>query len=212
LAEVLLPILFGGLLGYIRGISELRGFEELIKKARERINHLAYFKVVPPLAMFQTCNISSTFYKEAIQAYLLGMPNSSVVMSLRTLELGLKCKSGKKDAELKDLINELIEKSQYKDLAHGFRILRNLVVHEEAECKEQDALEALRYISEILNRLFPFKGAYYTITCSSCGTSYKIQVDVNDFFLGNIIRTRCPECGTVNTIIVGAEWGVPQIY
>ena len=66
LAELLLPILFGGLLGYATGVSELRGFEELVRNARERINHLAYFKVVPPLAMFQTCNVPSAFYREAV--------------------------------------------------------------------------------------------------------------------------------------------------
>ncbi len=75
-------------------------------------------------------------------------------MSLKTLELGLKCKLGKENARLSNSINELEEKYRYKDLAHGFRILRNLIVHEEVECKEQDALEALRHVSEILNRLF----------------------------------------------------------
>lgn len=211
LAELLLPILFGGLLGYVAGVSELRGFEELVGNARERINHLAYFRVIPPLAMFKACNISSTFYKEAVQAYILGMPNSSVVMSLKTLELGLKCKLGKKDARLVDLINEIEEKYRYKDLAHGFRILRNLIVHKEAECREQDALEALRHVSEILNRLFPFEGVYHTITCNTCKTSYKIEVKKNESFLGNVIRTQCPNCGTVNTTVIGTEWGVPQI-
>ena len=140
------------------------------------------------------------------------MPNSSVVMSLKTLELGLKCKLGKKNARLFDLINELKEEEQYKDLAHGFRILRNLIMHEKAECREQDALEALRHVSEILNRLFPFEEVYYTMTCNSCKTSYKIKVKINDFFLGNIIRTQCPKCRIVNTIIIGAEWGIPQIH
>jgi len=73
LAELLLPILFGGLLGYAMGASELRGFEELVRNARKRINQLACFKIVPPLAMFQTCNVPSTFYREAVQAYILGM-------------------------------------------------------------------------------------------------------------------------------------------
>jgi len=132
-------------------------------------------------------------------------------MSLKTLELGLKCKLGKKNAKLSNLIDELEEKYRYKDLAHGFSILRNLIVHEEAECKEQDAFEALRHVSEILNRIFPFEKVYYTITCNACKTSYEIEVKIDEFFLGNIIRTQCPKCRTVNTIIIGAEWGVPQV-
>jgi len=208
-----LILLFTYLLNYVIDASRFRGFEKLVRGARERINHLAYFKVVPPLAMFQTCKISSTFYKEAVQAYILGMSNSSVVMSLKTLELGLKCKLGKRDARLKDLIDTVEEMKEYKDLTHGFRILRNLIVHEEAECSEQDALEALRHVSEILNRLFPFEKVNYTITCSknTCKTCYEVEVKVDECFLGNIIRIPCPECKTVNTIIVGTELEVPQI-
>ena len=192
------------------GVSRFRGFEELAEDVRRRINILAYFKVIPPLAAFKQCNIPSTFYREAVQAYLLGMPNSSVVMSLKILELGLKCKTGKRDARLKDLIDETIK--DYKDLAHGFRILRNFVVHEETECKEQDALESLRHVSAILNRMYPFKELQYPTTCSSCKVQYKIKLNAEEYFLGNIIRVRCPKCGAVNTIIIGAEWGVPQVY
>jgi len=155
--------------------------------------------------------VISTFYKEAVQSYILGMPNSSVVMSLKTLELGLKCKLGKKDMRLFDLIKLLEEDRRYKDMAHGFRILRNLIAHEKVECKEQDALEALRHVSEILNRLFPFEKAFYTVTCNICNKRYEIEVKNDEFFLGNTIRTQCPKCRTVNSITVGAEWGIAQI-
>jgi len=63
-----------------------------------------YFKVVPPLAMFKNCGVASAFYKEAVQANLLGMPNSSVIMSLKTLELGLRCKFKDRKAKLVELI------------------------------------------------------------------------------------------------------------
>ena len=212
MAELLLGFLFSGALGYALGISRFKGFEILVEDVRRRVDILAYFRVIPPLAAFRQCNIPSTFYKEAVQAYLLGMPNSSVVMSLKTLELGLKCKLGKRDARLKDLIDEVETMKEYKDLAHGFRILRNFVVHEEVECKEQDALEALRHVSEILNRIYPFKGLHYPITCSYCGTQYGVKLSVEEYFLGNVIRVPCPKCKSINTIIVGAEWGVPQIY
>jgi len=206
-------LIFFHLLNQVIDALGIKGFEALITGARKRMNHLAYFKVIPPLAMFKQCKIPSTFYKEAVQAYLLGMSNSSVVMSLKTLELGLKCKTGKRNASLKVLIDELGEREEYMDLAHGFRILRNLIVHEEAECSEQDALEALRHVSEILNRLFPFEKVHYTITCNNttCKTRYEVEVKVDEYFLGNIIRTQCPKCKTVNTIIVGAELGIPQI-
>ena len=161
--------------------------------------------------MFETCNVISTFYKEAVQSYILGMPNSSVVMSLKTLELGLKCKLGKKDMRLFDLIKLLEEDRRYKDMAHGFRILRNLIVHEEVECKEQDALEALRHVSEILNRLFPFEKVSHLIICNACKKRYEVELKNDEFFLGNTIRTQCPKCRAVNSITVGAEWGITGI-
>ena len=211
MAELILAFI-SGLLGYAFGISGQKGFEDLIKYARSRVDKLAYFKVTPPFSMFKECNIPSSFYREAVQAYILGMPNASVVMSLKTLELGLKCRLGEKKKNLYNLIKNLEGEEQYKDLAHGFRILRNLIVHDEKECKEQDAIEALRHVSEILNKLFPFKGVRYTITCNNCKTDYEIELDTDEFFLGNIIRTSCPKCKVINPLIIGTEWGVPQVY
>ena len=209
LAESLLALLLGALLGYVTGASGPKGFEELAKNARNRVNHLAYFKVVPPMALFRACRTASSFYKEAVQAYILGMPNSSVVMSLKTLELGLKRKLGKENARLVELIDKLEEEPRFKDLAHGLRILRNHVVHGEKGCGEQDALEVLRHVSEILNRLFPFKEVLYRVTCGTCKTSYTATVRKEKSFLGNIIRTKCPNCGMINDFIIGTEWGIP---
>ena len=178
-----------------------------------RLDHLVYFKVVPPLAMFKNCGVASAFYKEAVQAYLLGMPNSSVIMSLKTLELGLRCKFKDRKAKLVELIERLKGEGGYRDLAHGFRILRNLVVHENIECREQDALEALRYVSEVLNKAFPYSSVRYTMTCSNsvCKAEYPIELSVDEYFLGNIVRVKCPKCGIINTLIVGTEWGLPHI-
>lgn len=48
-----------------------------------------------------------TFYNEAMMAYILGLSNSSIVMSLKILELGLRYKLNKKNVKLVNLINEL---------------------------------------------------------------------------------------------------------
>ena len=208
----LLGILFTGLLGYALGASKAKGFEKLIDAARDRVNHLAYFKVIPPLRLFKEQNITATFYREAVQAYILGMPNSSVIMSLKTLELGLKHKLGESKANLIELINKLGELDEFKkDLAHGLRILRNIVAHEDRGCDERDALETLRHVSEILNRLFPFSEVTYLVTCNECNTEYKVPLNAKDFYLGNIIRVQCPKCKVINTVVIGEYLGVPKL-
>ncbi len=64
--------------------------------------------------MFKECKAKETFYKEAVQAYILGMPNSSVIMSIKNLELGLKCKFSERKLPLRELIDKL--EGDYKEL------------------------------------------------------------------------------------------------
>ncbi len=79
-------------------------------------------------------------------------------------------------------------------------------MHEIREVDEPDALDTLRYTSIILVRLFPFKGVNYKVFCERCKYTYEVPLKINNFYLGNTIKTKCPKCGNINVIRIGEKW------
>jgi len=204
--------IFSWLMGNVIGSIKVKKVEKFMDGIRDRLNHLTYFKVIPPIGVFAECNIPLTFFHEAVIAYLLGLPNSSVLMSVKTLELGLKCRLGVKKGKLRDLIDKVEELEELKDLAHSLRLLRNMVSHEEKSYDEQDALEALRHVSLILDRLYPFNSMVFPKECASCGEIIRFRINKEEFYLGNVIRERCRKCNKINVLIVGEEWILPKVF
>ncbi|MCS7366132.1 MAG: DUF4145 domain-containing protein [archaeon GB-1867-035] len=202
--------LFAGLIGYLISASKARGFEEIINNARERVHYLEYFKVVPPMILFEKDHLTETFYKEAVLAYILGPPNSSIITALRVLEKGLRLRLNDEKSNLAQLIDEVKELRELKDLAHGLRILRNQIVHRDKESDDRDALEVLRHVSEVLNHLYPFDEVIHTITCSICKNKYEHSIKAEEAYLCNIIKTKCKKCRRSNVIIIGKELGIPK--
>jgi hypothetical protein len=90
---------------------------------------------------------------------LFGLPDASLPMAFRCLEIGLKQHYEiveKKKPSLNAF--ELIDWSEKKlgkkvEIAQGIRILRNLA-HEEKTITEQDNLEAIRHITNIIEPCF----------------------------------------------------------
>ena len=78
-----------------------------------------------------------------------------------------------------------------KDIAHGFRILRNLI-HEDKIVDEHDILEAVRHVSIILNTVFPLPEAVMlSVICDNCRENHSYSISTLDYFLGNNMLFRC---------------------
>jgi len=195
----------GGLFGYSTAVNKIKGWDEFAKKYNERLNHLAYLKIIIPIGFFDKIKNGREIYREGVSSYLFGLPNASIPMVLRCLEIGLKYKHKEvggngKPKNLHEFINwSESHLGSKKELAHGFRILRNLI-HEEKIVKEQDIPECIRHISEILNILFPFESVSLSNNCTFCGNPYKAIVEKERYWLGNIIQILCNKCQRVNNM------------
>lgn len=78
--------------------------------------------------------------------------------------------------------------------------------------EEQDALEILRHVSEILNKLYSLPPLIsYTIKCPSCNITYSVTVNIKNYYLGNKIEFQCIRCGMLIPLVIGSEWGIPTI-
>jgi hypothetical protein len=193
--------IIGGVIGYGIGRAQFQAWEGFINNFDQRLGHLTYNHVIEPCEFFGKVENSNRIYAEAIYTYLYGLPNASLQMTFRSLEIGLKRHyentEGKK-CSLKAW--ELIDWSEKtlggkKELAHGFRILRNLT-HEEKTISEQDSLEAIRHATQLLNIAFPFPTATITVNCNFCRRSIQQTVLSDQLFLGNNIAVPCAPCRT----------------
>jgi hypothetical protein len=208
MAEVLVLMTASGIIGYAFGRAPFQQLEGYINKYRERMERLAYDKVVEPLVFYQNVKNAKKLYAEAVFAYLWGLSNASLPVTMRCLELGLKehYRSVEKAEPSLNLykLTEWAEKGigSRKELAHGFRIVRNLI-HEDKVIEEQDALEAIRHVTKILNVIFPFSEAIITGTCNFCNTAYKRSISSDECFLGNTLVIQCNNCRrSINHIIM----------
>jgi len=166
-------------------ITEVYGF-------KERVSLLMGNKIEIPFAWIAGDSTLRDIYAESVKAYLYGLPNSSIPMTLRFLQLicrdEFRQATGKSDESppLEDLINWTEKRLNEKTTAHGFQILRNLV-HTEALLKDQDALEAIRHISIIANKLRYFDKATVKIYCNFCQIKHEYGISPNEYILGKEI-------------------------
>lgn len=89
-----------------------------------------------------------------------------------------------------------------KDLAQWFRSLRNLI-HEEKEVESQDAFEAIRHISKILDFLFPVRNGKMDIfiQCEKCREEIHCA-GFEQFPIGTLKTLECKNCGTSNEYLI----------
>ena len=195
----------GGLIGYSTATNKIKGWDEFTNRYNKRLNHLAYLKIIIPSGFFDKVKNGREIYAEGVSAYLFGLPNASIPMILRCLEIGLKHKH--KEVESRSnpkKLYKLIEWSEgylgnKKELAHGFRILRNLI-HEEKIVKEQDIPECIRHTSEMLNILFPFNSVRLSNVCAFCKKPYEAILTNEIYWLGNVTQILCNKCQRVNNM------------
>lgn len=208
MAEAVVALLLAAGIGYGAGRAPFQAWESYINRYNERLGHLSYNRVIEPLVFYQNIENARQLYAESVFAYLSGLPNASLPVTFRCLEICLKKyyeKTEKKRPSLK--AHELIEWSEKqlgnrKELAHGFRILRNLL-HEEKTVGEQDTLEAIRHVTQILNIVFPFDTSTLNGTCFFCKTPYNVSIPADQHYLGNTLSIPCNVCRrSINHIIM----------
>lgn len=207
--DVLVATFISGYLGYVAGARKFAGWEPIIKNYETRMSHLAYFKVLRPVTFLNSLPTATIIYTEAILAFLFGLPNASVPTTLRCLEIGLKFKYTEMTGQMPpDRLYDLIEWAEKflgnkKEIAHGFRILRNLV-HSTTVMTEQDALEAISYVTMLLNLLYPLYTMAITTnyTCRSCGTGLQVDIPALENYLGHILTYNCVHCRQPTSILV----------
>jgi len=209
--DMLVGTFISGYLGYVAGSRKFAGWEPIIKNYETRMKHLAYFKVFRPVTFLNTFRTAQIIYLEAILSFLFGLPNASVPISLRCLQLGIAFKynedTGQSPPErLYDLIEWAeLHLGKRKDIAHGFRILRNLV-HSTTVMSEQSALETIEHVTTILNLLYPPLTpsvlTRYTCQNQNCRIELEVDVPLHENFLGNIFTVNCVRCHQPTSLLI----------
>ncbi len=206
--ETIFAGVLGGLLGYSISSNKIKGWENFIKECDKRFDHLTYFKVVLPKECFEKSKNSQAIYIEGVQAYLLGLPNASLPMLSRFFEIVLKSKY----TEIEDRpvpkrwgLFKLIDWAEKylkdkKEIAHGFRELRNLI-HTDKVITEQDNIIAIQYISRLSNMLYSFKGINLSSSCPYCRTFQESKISKEQYFIGNRIQISCTCQRTYNLTV-----------
>ena len=207
--DALVSGFMSGYLGYVAGSRKFAGWEPLIKNYETRMSYLAYMKAIRPLPFLTAIPSAEIIFKEAILAYLFGLPDASIPTTLRCLEMGLAKKfkdaTGKPEPDkLYDLINWAEQfLGNRAQTAHGFRILRNLV-HGQTVLAEQDAIEAIRHITIVLNLLYPHVAPSITTNyiCQNCKLQLRIDIPIYENYLGNILKPNCPNCRQLTSVLI----------
>ena len=178
----------------------------------KNLESLRVAEVKIPYGFFLDIQEGKKFYEESIYCYLLGLPDAAVTIIMsKCLEIGLKQKyrieeKKEPEKEYKKLYHLIDWAETYlgkrKDLAHGFRILRNLI-HEEKEVESQDSLEAIRHISKILDILFPVSNGEVDIfiRCERCGEEIHCA-GFEQFPIGTLNIFECKNCGPTNEYLI----------
>lgn len=199
--EKALGLLAAGGFGYLIGRSGMDGWRPIAKKFAERRSHIEHQKIIPPTGLFAKSPNAKIAFWEGIGSYSFGFPNASIPIVFKALEIGLKIKykevEGRdyKKQGIKGLINWAEDYLQdMKELAHGFRILRNSI-HQDKSLEEGDALDTIKYTSKIINALFPFTAGEIRWVCPYCNILYTGSiVDKKDYFIGSTVNRYCNTC------------------
>jgi hypothetical protein len=209
--DALVANLMSGYLGYVAGSRKFAGWEPIINSYNARMSHLAYQKAIRPVSFFAAIPNSEIIYREAVWAYLFGLPDASIPTSLRCLEMGLTNKhtieTGQPPPENSKLFYLINWAEQYlgkrREIAHGFRLIRNLI-HEPSILSEQDAIEAIRHITIILNLLYPILTPFVitNYACQNCKNPLHINVPLPNNYSGNIIKPNCPHCAQPTSVLI----------
>jgi hypothetical protein len=163
-----------------------------------RLNMLVGSKIVPPTQLIFYDENLRKIYVESVRAYLYGMPNASIPMILRFFQISMRNRfrqvnnDFQANPKIEDLINWVEKTLNQKTTAHGFQILRNFV-HTEDIVEDQDALEAIRHISLIVNKVIPYQVTLINQFCNPCLTEHSYSFKKDEYYIGNNLVVACPK-------------------
>lgn len=80
-----------------------------------------------------------------------------------------------------------------KDLAHRFRRLRNNI-HKDEVHTEHEALEAVVYVTDLINRIHYFRMHTLTLFCPLCNQEAWHPMENYQLLLGHSFSIRCGGC------------------
>ena len=181
----------------------------------DRKKHILEQKLTIPVAFFECGENHREIYVEAIRAYLFGLPNSSIAMVSKCMQVALKkrlalnniteltfnAKNGNRrsiklngDVTLYNLIESNEVSSLLKDLkeeAQYLRVLRNHI-HDDKMVNNSYAFEALCHLQKILSVLFPNpREIFIKYVCSLCRKYHVGSVRAYDYFANNTATFVC---------------------
>lgn len=171
---------------------------------KERITLLRGNKIEIPFGSIATDEVLKKIYRESVLSYLYGLPDASIPMSLRFLQLVSRKEFRRiknqptATPKLEVLINWTETQLHEPTTAHGFQILRNFI-HTEQTVKDQDALEAIRHVSIITNKIHGFDVATVYVRCDHCGLLHIDTIPSQDYILGLERQVRCIDNGAYYT-------------
>ena len=192
-------ILFGNWLGNTIAID---GFDD-------RRKQLTRLDLIVPVAFFEISATYRHIYVEAIRAYLYGVPNASVSLVSKCVEVALRNRlithrmsevtlKGRKvklvDTELYDLIesdegNVLLR--DRKEEATYLRQLRNHI-HDVRIVNDVYALQAICHMHDIILTLYPNPQAVYVrYTCAYCSQLHTYTLNSAYYYPGASFSLKC---------------------
>lgn len=175
----------------------------------DRRKQLINLKPIVPVGFFETNVAYKYIYVEAIRAYLYGVPNASVSVVSKCLEVALRNKlltneasevtiKGKKvrlsDTELYGLIESeegIALLRDRKEEATYLRQLRNHI-HDARVVNDVYALQAISHMHDIILTLYPNpQTVYVRYICAYCRQQHSYSLRAIDYYLGASFSLKC---------------------
>ncbi|MDE1834877.1 MAG: hypothetical protein KGH64_06090, partial [Candidatus Micrarchaeota archaeon] len=164
-----------------------------------RLTVLIHTKIEVPIVPLSasTDGTLRKIYIESVKDYLYGLPNSSIVMTVRFFQLVARDRfrqvenkpTAKPDVE--DLVSWTAKHLGEDINTRAFQIMRNYV-HTETLIEDADALEAIRHISKLANKLYPYTSVNHNSYCGRCRIYHTYTFNKADYYLGNALDIACP--------------------
>ena len=176
----------------------------------DRRKQLTRLNLVVPVAFFEARTTYRCIYVEVIRAYLYGVPNASVSLISKCLEVALRNKlltngasevitiKGKK-VRLSDTgLYGLIESDEgsallgdRKEEATYLRQLRNHI-HDARVVNDVYALQAISHMHDIILTLYPNPQVVYVrYTCSYCRQQHAYTLNSSNYYPGASYTFKC---------------------
>ena len=176
----------------------------------DRRKQLTRLNLVISVAFFETNATYKHIYVEAIRAYLYGVPNASVSLVSKCLEVALRNKlltngasvvitiKGKKvklsDVDLYGLIESDEGSSLLRDRKEEATYLRQLRnhIHDARVVNDVYALQAISHMQDIILTLYPNPQVVYVrYTCSYCRQQHIYTLDASNYYPGASHTFKC---------------------